>query len=90
MNSSRLTLVCVCIALACVACSPRHAPVVIAAPPAAPITVGVVTMVEGKVQFKASSGDAWQDADIGDAIHVAGTVKTSRIPPASFNSARWE
>ncbi len=78
MNSSRLTLVCVCIALACVACSPRHAPVVIAAPPAAPITVGVVTMVEGKVQFKASSGDAWQDADIGDAIHVAGTVKTSR------------
>jgi outer membrane protein assembly factor BamB len=41
-----------------------------------PVSVGVVTLVEGKVQFKASPSAAWKDADIGDTIPVTGAVKT--------------
>jgi hypothetical protein len=40
------------------------------------VSIGVVTLVEGKVQFKTSPSDAWKDADIGDTIPVAGVVKT--------------
>jgi outer membrane protein assembly factor BamB len=40
------------------------------------VSVGLVTLVEGKVQFKTSPSDAWKDADIGDTIPVTGAVKT--------------